>query len=159
MPTATSLSGKDIKVTFVVPKLPFKPEVKEFELTVANEYTSPGLEKYWVETSKLQPYYTFATPQSYQKNGKSTFEKEIYGRDLIKEVEKYGLLITEWIKGRKFDVIHAHDWMTAIAAQRAKEILQIPLIVHIHSTEYDHARQIISFDSSYEKSFYSQQIK
>ena len=36
-----------------------------------------------------------------------------------------------------YDVIHAHDWMTFRAAMLAKQISHLPLIVHIHATEFD----------------------
>lgn len=35
----------------------------------------------------------------------------------------------------KFDIIHAHDWMTAFAAKTLKHIYSIPLISTIHATE------------------------
>ncbi len=38
---------------------------------------------------------------------------------------------------RDFDVIHAHDWMTFIAGILLKRATGKPLIVHVHSTEYD----------------------
>lgn len=37
----------------------------------------------------------------------------------------------------EFDVIHAHDWLTARAAIRAKMLTGKPLIVHFHSVEAD----------------------
>lgn len=37
----------------------------------------------------------------------------------------------------KYDVIHAHDWLTIRAGIRAKQLTGAPLIVHIHATEYD----------------------
>jgi glycogen(starch) synthase len=40
-------------------------------------------------------------------------------------------------KGRSFDAIHAHDWLTMEAGIRAKQVTDAPLIVHVHSTEYD----------------------
>ncbi len=36
-----------------------------------------------------------------------------------------------------YDAIHAHDWLTMEAGIRAKELTDAPLIVHVHSTEYD----------------------
>ncbi len=36
-----------------------------------------------------------------------------------------------------YDAIHAHDWLTIEAGIRAKELTNLPLIVHVHSTEYD----------------------
>lgn len=35
------------------------------------------------------------------------------------------------------DAIHAHDWLTMEAGMRAKEITGVPLIVHVHATEFD----------------------
>ena len=36
-----------------------------------------------------------------------------------------------------FEVIHAHDWMSFPAGQELKQKTGKPLIVHVHSTEYD----------------------
>ncbi len=38
-----------------------------------------------------------------------------------------------------FDVIHAHDWLTIEAGVQAKKLTNIPLIVHVHATEFDRA--------------------
>lgn len=37
----------------------------------------------------------------------------------------------------EYDVIHAHDWMTMRAGIIAKQISGLPLIVHVHATEFD----------------------
>lgn len=37
----------------------------------------------------------------------------------------------------EYDAIHAHDWLTMEAGIRAKELTDAPLIVHVHSTEFD----------------------
>ena len=37
--------------------------------------------------------------------------------------------------GQKFDVIHAHDWLSAYAAKTIKESFKIPLVSTIHATE------------------------
>ena len=39
------------------------------------------------------------------------------------------------LKGEKFDVIHAHDWLVAYSAKSIKESYNIPLISTIHATE------------------------
>jgi len=36
-----------------------------------------------------------------------------------------------------FDIIHAHDWLTLRGAMLAKRITGLPLVVHIHATEFD----------------------
>jgi glycosyltransferase involved in cell wall biosynthesis len=38
-------------------------------------------------------------------------------------------------EGRKFDLIVAHDWLASIAGIILKKQLQLPLVVHFHSTE------------------------
>jgi len=40
---------------------------------------------------------------------------------------------------KTFDAIHAHDWLTMEAGVRAKELTGVPLIVHVHATEFDRA--------------------
>jgi glycosyltransferase involved in cell wall biosynthesis len=38
-----------------------------------------------------------------------------------------------------YDAIHAHDWLTMEAGIRAKELYDLPLVVHVHATEFDRA--------------------
>ena len=37
----------------------------------------------------------------------------------------------------EFDIIHAHDWLTLRGAMLAKRLTNLPLVVHIHATEFD----------------------
>ena len=39
-------------------------------------------------------------------------------------------------QGERFDVVHAHDWLTAHAARAVKHALGIPLVATIHATEF-----------------------
>ncbi len=39
--------------------------------------------------------------------------------------------------GKHFDVVHAHDWMTFQAGSAVAEALGVPLVAHVHSTEFD----------------------
>ncbi|HRX86994.1 MAG TPA: glycosyltransferase, partial [Phycisphaerae bacterium] len=57
--------------------------------------------------------------------------------DLFREVDRYAELALQSVAGRKFDVIHAHDWMTFPAARAVAEHTGRPFVVHIHSTEFD----------------------
>jgi hypothetical protein len=36
-----------------------------------------------------------------------------------------------------FDVIHAHDWLTYPAGIALARVTGRPLVVHVHSTEFD----------------------
>lgn len=41
------------------------------------------------------------------------------------------------VRDQEFDLIHAHDWMTFFAALELKALYNKPLILHLHSLEYD----------------------
>lgn len=51
----------------------------------------------------------------------------------------YEQAVARIAKAKKYDVIHAHDWLTFRAAMRAKMATNLPLIAHIHSVERDRA--------------------
>jgi glycosyltransferase involved in cell wall biosynthesis len=51
----------------------------------------------------------------------------------------YEAAVERIIKGKVFDVIHAHDWLTFRAAIRVREKTGLPFIAHVHSVEADRA--------------------
>ncbi len=66
-----------------------------------------------------------------------TVDEGGYTGDIISESRRYAALCIDMVRGLEFDVVHAHDWLTypagmAVAAAHGK-----PLVVHVHSTEYD----------------------
>ena len=67
-----------------------------------------------------------------------------YEGDLIGRIEEYAARCNEITRDESFDVIHAHDWVTfpaglAIAARSGK-----PLVVHVHSTEFDRSGERVN---------------
>jgi glycogen synthase len=60
-----------------------------------------------------------------------------YGGDLFAEVHRYAALATEIAKQEQFDLVHAHDWMTFPAGLAVAGLKGVPLVVHVHSTEFD----------------------
>jgi glycosyltransferase involved in cell wall biosynthesis len=62
-----------------------------------------------------------------------------YGHDLFGEVQRYASLASEIARGEQFDVVHAHDWMTFPAGLAVAAVSGKPLVVHVHSTEFDRA--------------------
>lgn len=60
-----------------------------------------------------------------------------YGGDLIAAADRYARFAVEACRGRAFDVIHAHDWLTYPAGLALRKLTGKPLIVHVHSTEFD----------------------
>ncbi len=103
--------------------------------------------------SLLFPYATpetFAEQQSFNltasgsrsvhdsSESSSTLEVQgEYGADLMGEVFRYSQAGAALAASEKFDVIHAHDWMAFPAGLMAREISGKPLILHVHSLEYD----------------------
>jgi glycogen synthase len=61
----------------------------------------------------------------------------VYAGDLFAEVQRYAALASEIARQESFDVVHAHDWMTFPAGLAVAGIKGVPLVVHVHSTEFD----------------------
>ena len=56
----------------------------------------------------------------------------------IRDVQRtYSQFVEEYLMEYKPDVVHAHDWLTFEAGVLAKKNFGIPLIAHVHATEYD----------------------
>lgn len=62
-----------------------------------------------------------------------------YGFDLIGDAERYARLVVSLARFEQYDVIHAHDWLTFPAGVMLSRISGKPLVVHVHSTEFDRA--------------------
>jgi glycosyltransferase involved in cell wall biosynthesis len=60
-----------------------------------------------------------------------------YGGDLFKEIELFARNVLRLVGHRRFDVIHAHDWITFPAGMALAQVSQKPLVVHVHSLEAD----------------------
>ena len=67
-----------------------------------------------------------------------------YGCNLMREVQRYAEVADVIARKESFDVIHAHDWMTFPAGVVAKRKSKKPLIVHVHSTEFDRSGENIN---------------
>lgn len=112
--------------------------------------------------STLQPYQTAAEYRQYVRNiaGRPTLktrtlepvapkdapEVELtggYGKNLLQEVYRYAELASRQVLKEAFDVIHAHDWMTFAAGVEAKRLSGLPLVVHVHATEFDRCGESI----------------
>lgn len=58
----------------------------------------------------------------------------------IRQIQKtYCKFVEEYLMEYKPDVVHAHDWLTFEAGVLAKKNFGIPLIAHVHATEFDRA--------------------
>ncbi len=155
------LSGfRDVELTFVVPKAWGDEEQVYITLLGANEL--PVIHKYiqfadqeskveyYELKSELIPY--LGTSEFFELKSKvssgeerlveTTGEGKIiffgdYGPSLFQEIRNYAIVAETIAREIEFDVIHVHDWMTFPAGIAAKRISGKPLVVHIHSTEFD----------------------
>lgn len=64
-----------------------------------------------------------------------------YGSDLFAEVARYATAATRRVRGRRYDLVHAHDWMTFPAGAEIAARVGAPLITHVHSLEFDRAAE------------------
>jgi glycogen(starch) synthase len=67
-------------------------------------------------------------------------QKSSYSYGLMREVNEHAeRVVSNLPHYGEFDVIHAHDWLTYLAAVQIKKLTGKPLVVHVHSTEFDRA--------------------
>ncbi|MEK6984735.1 MAG: glycosyltransferase family 4 protein [Nanoarchaeota archaeon] len=122
------LSDRGIEITFVVPYLINANNSNHIKLI------SAGNVKIRRISSALHPYIS---SHEYKKFLGKTPSPKIYGSTLFDEVYRYTLAADKIAEEEDFDIIHCHDWMTFGAGARAKEKRNKPLVVHVHSTEFD----------------------
>jgi len=67
-----------------------------------------------------------------------------YGGDMYREVQRYARLATLIARQEDFDVVHAHDWMTYPAGMAVSGMSGKPLVLHIHSTEFDRSGENVN---------------
>jgi glycosyltransferase involved in cell wall biosynthesis len=60
-----------------------------------------------------------------------------YSGNMFEEAQRYADLCVKLARSEDFDVIHAHDWMTYPAGLAVAGATGKPLVVHVHSTEFD----------------------
>lgn len=60
-----------------------------------------------------------------------------YSGDLVGDAERYARLVVALARHETFDVVHAHDWLTYPAGIALSKVSGKPLVVHVHSTEFD----------------------
>ncbi|MFH1510280.1 MAG: glycosyltransferase family 4 protein [Candidatus Woesearchaeota archaeon] len=126
-----------VDVTFVIPKASGEFKKSHVDIVVADNVGRNITIK--EVDSLLVPYITSDAYVERLKHLGSTRNcaSSIYGSNLYQEVYRYSEKAKHIASGDRFDVIHCHDWMTYPAGIKAKEVTGLPLVVHIHATEFD----------------------
>jgi len=91
--------------------------------------------------SPLRPYLTEAAYDEERREAEraGTPFTGNYGPDLHREVLRYAGAAARIAARERFDVIHAHDWLTFLAGLEARRASGKPLVLHVHATEFDRA--------------------
>jgi len=106
-------------------------------------------------TSALQPYLTADTYQQKIEQSLADIHRQHgrtdplsggldYSGDMYGEVRRYADLAVKLAASEQFDVVHAHDWMTYPAGVAVARMSGKPLIVHVHSTEFDRSGEHVN---------------
>jgi len=67
-----------------------------------------------------------------------------YSTDMYVEVYRYAEVAAELAFNRQFDIVHAHDWMTYPAGIAVAAASGRPLVIHVHSTEFDRSGEHVN---------------
>ncbi|NOT02740.1 MAG: glycosyltransferase family 4 protein [Phycisphaerales bacterium] len=145
-----ALVDRGHRIHFVVPALYGDETARDFVLSDARLLAPvPGGEGS-LQTSRyaahLLPYGeaaatdVHAMPWASTAEGRSSGSPAVqYSRNLLMEVASYAERVSAGLAGESFDLIHAHDWMTMPAGMAIKRRTGRPLVVHVHSLEFDRA--------------------
>lgn len=157
------------KVTFVLPKMVDGQYATHVKLLTPNarkrEYRGRTVREDEMRNvsfkSILSPLQAYATPQTYDEKVEEVLRRRRetatttngscdakvghdYAGDLYGEVHRYACVAMDLAREEEFDVIHAHDWMTYPAGVAVAAISGKPLVVHIHSTEFDRSGEHVN---------------
>jgi len=165
-----ALDQLGVKVTFVLPKVVDSSYVTHVNLLTPRCCSEQGarmLSEYELKNVAFRticsPLQAYATPQSYDERREEALrlQREMeaggtgrdmdrgtdYGGDMYQEIRRYATIAMELARSVEFDVVHAHDWMTYPAGVAVAAMSGKPLVVHIHSTEFDrsgeHVNQVV----------------
>jgi len=138
------LVHKGISLTYVMPYGPTNLNQTHLKLLIANNLVKDSSVKIRTIKTLLSAYDSheeyekkFSDYNNTLTNVANTCGKQLYGKNLLEEVERFKEKLILLLDDEKFDIIHAHDWTTFPAGIAAKQKTGKPLVVHIHITEFD----------------------
>lgn len=161
------LAKQGVEVLFVMPKASGDEDQSAAKIINASDvealFDVVDVEEYWKNInfmeigSNLIPYMD---PERFEKEvneqiktgqreerigfkNKYTFSGK-YGANLMEEVARYAIVAATIARQQKFDVIHAHDWLTYAAGIAAKKVSGKPLVIHVHATEFDRSGENVN---------------
>lgn len=95
------------------------------------------------ENAALQEAMPERDPEAAAMDGRSASSQD-YSGDMIGQAHAYAGFCLEVAKRTEFDVVHAHDWLTYPAGLAVSRLTGKPLVVHVHSTEFDRSGENVN---------------
>jgi glycogen(starch) synthase len=163
-----ALDQLGVRVTFVLPKTVDRRYATHVKLLTPGSRGS-GESRRLTEAqlknvtfrSILSPLRAYATPATYDRRIEELLRQQRmmlgrwsgmgdvhgghdYAGNLYQEVHRYAGVALELAESEDFDVIHAHDWMTYPAGAAIAALTGRPLVVHVHSTEFDRSGEHVN---------------
>jgi glycogen(starch) synthase len=150
-----ALSSQGTEITFVLPT-GNEPNCDFMKILTAQGYLTPGEFKnikFRTVKSSLKPYMGVSVKTGgFSKTivGSSAWQfsdsaqQQHYGANIFEEVSKFEKNATDIASTEDFDIVHAHDWMTYPAAISVGKLSGRPVVVHVHSTEFDRSGENVN---------------
>ncbi len=167
-----AMSKIGLEVVFVLPK-PIDSAFSTHVTMLTPRQTGAG-EDFTVKYDKLEnvqfrtiesPLEPYSTPKYYKQRLEEIIKQkrlvgpeeididisaavmdstEHYCGDMLAEINRYAAAAVRLAQQEEFDIVHAHDWMTYPAGIAVSAVTGRPLVVHVHSTEFDRSGEHVN---------------
>lgn len=129
---ARALADRGAQIDFVLPhaRIDGEPERAFMNVHYVPEYTDVPSAKKFVAGSLEKVSGIPAQPHAYTGDIDAVRQAQ---QQYIEFLDKF---LADQLREQP-DVIHAHDWLTYDAGVHAKKLTGMPLVAHVHATEFD----------------------
>lgn len=118
-----ALASRDVDIEFV---LPYRADhgITFMRVTAASPQDAATVQRSGIAYDSIRYLFTDGRAVEYS---------------ITDQQQLYEAAVGRLVAGREYDIIHAHDWLTFRAGLRVRELLGLPLVLHVHSVESDRA--------------------
>jgi len=102
-----------------------------------------------IDFMKINPALPLGVDKVLRQEGGGTYDSQFFtyqtltgqvrGAHMNEHQSHYSDYVLKLVTYGEYDIVHAHDWLTLRAGIAAKQATNVPLIAHIHATEFDRA--------------------
>ena len=121
-----ALAGRGVQIDFAVPYTEPHPQINFMRVVPALPYAVAALREAGGGA------YDSHLWQTTEAKGLGAVPASLRGQQL-----EYAAAVAQIVRDGNYDMIHAHDWLTYDAAMAARPHTHVPIIAHVHATEFD----------------------